>query len=99
MKEAFKGLVGFEWDDGNRDKNKVKHGVSTGETEQVFFNDPLIILEDEKHSQTEKRFAAFGTPDTGRKLVVVYTIRGDRIRAISARDMQKKERTFYEQQS
>ena len=99
MKETFNGLVGFEWDAGNRDKNLTKHNVSTGEAEQMFFNEPLIIIDDAKHSQSEERFAAFGVADTGRKLVVVYTIRGDKIRVISARDMHKKEREFYEKEN
>jgi len=98
MKETFKGIVGFEWDDGNRDKNRIKHNVSTGEAEQIFFNQPLIILNDEKHSHTEIRYAAFGTTDKGRTLTVVYTIRSKKIRIISARDMHRKERTFYEQE-
>ncbi len=99
MNESFSGLAGFEWDAGNRTKNKEKHDVSTGETEQVFFNEPLIILDDAKHSKAEKRVAAFGVTDAGRRLVVVYTVRGDKIRVISARDMHKKERAFYEQES
>lgn len=99
MKETFEGISGFEWDDGNREKNKIKHGVSTGESEQVFFNEPLIILNDKKHSQIEQRFAAFGITNTGRMLMIVYTIRNSRIRIISARDMNKKERVFYEKQN
>ncbi len=98
MEKSFKGISGFEWDGGNREKNKIKHDVSTGESEQIFFNEPLIILNDIKHSQTEQRFAAFGVTNNGRALVVVYTIRNNRIRVISARDMNKKERVFYENQ-
>ena len=99
MKESFEGISGFEWDDGNREKNQIKYNVSTGESEQVFFNEPLIILCDKKHSQIEQRFAAFGVTNTGRMLIIVYTIRGSRIRVISARDMNKKERVFYEEQN
>jgi uncharacterized protein len=66
------------------------------ECEQVFFNQPLIVLDDAKHSDKEERFAAFGQTDTGRKLTIVYTVRGTLLRVISARDMNKKERLFYE---
>jgi len=98
VKETFKDIRSFDWDDGNRDKNRVKHDVLTGEAEQIFFNEPIIILNDLKHSQTEQRFAAFGVTNKVRTLVVVYTIRNNRIRVISARDMNKKERVFYENQ-
>lgn len=99
MKEAFRGLTGFEWDDGNRSKSQTKHGVSPGEAEQLFFNEPLVVIDDTKHSKIEKRFAAFGVTDAGRRLVAIYTIRSEKIRIISARDMHKKERAFYENES
>lgn len=86
---------GFDWDEGNWRKNE-KHGVNPWECEQVFFNQPLVILDDAKHSITEDRMAAFGRSDSGRKLVVVYTRRANKIRVISARDMDQKERKFYE---
>jgi uncharacterized DUF497 family protein len=56
----------------------------------------LLVLEDPKHSLAEKRWAAFGKTDSGRLLVVVFTQRGSLIRVISARDMNSKERKFYE---
>lgn len=85
----------FDWDDGNKDKNQ-KHDVQNRECEQLFFNAPLVILDDPKHSIAEERFAAFGTTDNGRRLVIIYTMRGSRIRVISARDMNRRERDFYE---
>ena len=90
-------LAGFEWDKGNVDKNLIKHNVENWECEQIFFNDPLIVLDDPEHSTAEKRFAAFGKTDTGRLLVAIFTIRSKLIRVISARDMNKKERNFYEE--
>ena len=99
MKETFSGIVGFDWDDGNRDKNRLKHDVLNGECEEVFFNRPFIILDDAKHSKKEKRSAAFGITDGGRELTVVFTRRGDLIRVISARDMNRREKRFYEAQS
>jgi len=99
MKETFSGFIGFEWNDGNSNKNRVKHNVLNGEGEEVFFNQPLIVLDDKKHSKKERRLAAFGVADSGRRLTVVFTLRKDMIRVISARDMNKKERMFYEIQS
>ncbi|MCA1959367.1 MAG: BrnT family toxin [Desulfomonile sp.] len=83
---------GFERDEGNADKNWIKHKVSRLECEQVFFNLPLVVGGDPKHSQMEGRYFALGQTNTGRELFVVFTVRGDRIRVISARDMNSKER-------
>lgn len=88
---------GFEWDHANIEKNWIKHNVGPSECEQAFFNEPLVILDDPKHSSVEKRYAAFGRTDTGRLLVMVFTKRGKFLRIISARDMNRKERRFYEE--
>ena len=91
-------IVGFEWDDGNACKND-KHGVSMAEAEQVFFNEPLLLLTDTKHSQGEPRFHALGKTNGERELHITFTLRnaGESIRVISARDMHRKERMIYEQ--
>lgn len=91
-------ISGFNWDDGNARKNE-KHGVSMAEAEQVFFNAPLLILEDAAHSHREPRLHALGVTDDGRTLHITFTLRqsGELIRVISARDMHRKERTIYEQ--
>lgn len=91
-------IAGFEWDDGNARKNE-KHGVSTAEAEQLFFNEPLLLLTDVLHSQGEPRFHALGKTDEGRLLHITLTLRrsGSLIRVISARSMHRKERTIYEQ--
>ena len=97
MTAEYPEYIGFDWDDGNRHKNKnLKHGVHGWECEQLFYNHPLIILDDAEHSAAERRYAAFGRTDAGRRLVVVYTMRKNRLRVISARDMNKKEKVFYE---
>lgn len=90
-------IAGFNWDSGNARKNE-KHGVSTAEAEQVFFNQPLLLLEDGTHSQSEPRFHALGKTDAGRTLHITFTLRnsGILIRVISARDMHRKERAIYE---
>ncbi len=91
-------IVGFEWDAGNARKNE-KHGVSTAEAEQIFFNAPLLLLDDVAHSQAEARFHALGQTDEGRLLHITFTLRrsGELIRVISARDMHRKERSVYDQ--
>jgi uncharacterized DUF497 family protein len=96
MKDEFGDLAGFQWDEGNSDKNRTTHHVENWEGEQVFFNVPLLILGDLKHSVLEERWAAFGQTDEGRPLVVIFTKRGGLIRIISARDMNRKEKKFYE---
>lgn len=90
------GPVGFDWDEGNREKNWVKHRVSLEECEQVFVNRPLLIIDDPGHSTTEKRYAAFGKTERERLLFVVFTWRMGMIRVISARDQDSEERRQYE---
>ena len=91
-------VIGFNWDDGNARKNE-KHGVTMAEAEQIFFNLPLLMLEDANHSQQESRIHALGKTDDSRALHITFTLRqsGQLIRVISARDMRRKERTIYEQ--
>ncbi len=90
-------ITGFDWDEGNARKNE-KHNVSMAEAEQVFFNAPLLVLEDSKHSHQEPRFHALGKSDNQRQLHITFTLRqsGEKIRVISARDMHKNERAIYE---
>jgi hypothetical protein len=92
-------IEGFDWDSGNSRKSTDKHGVSQTEAESVFFNDPLIVAEDARHSEREPRFNALGKTTQGRLLHVTFTLRqhGTLIRVISARDMHRKERRAYEQ--
>ena len=92
-------LTGFDWDEGNARKSADKHGVSQAEAERVFFNEPLLLLPDPDHSRDESRYHALGATDAGRLLHVTFTLRssGILIRVISARDMHRKERDFYDQ--
>ena len=90
-------LHGFEWDSGNAEKNWLGHKVSRSECEEVFFNEPVLLYEDTKHSQSENRNYVLGKTNNHRKLFIVFTIRKELIRVISARDMCKKERGIYEQ--
>lgn len=85
---------GFEWDRGNVQKNWERHRVAFYECEEVFFHEPVLVP-DPEHSASEKRYFAFGRTVRGRLLTIVFTIRKDRIRVISARDMNRKERRHY----
>ena len=89
-------IVGFEWDEGNIYKNEKKHGLKWQLIEEVFFNEPLLVFEDTKHSECECRCFALGFTDDKVHLFVVFTKREQKIRVISARKMNKKERETYE---
>jgi len=97
METEFEKFAGFQWDQGNSNKNLLKHHVEDWECEQVFFNEPLLVLDDPKHSLVERRWAAFGRTDGGRLLVVIFTKRDKLLRVISAREMNRKEILFYEE--
>ena len=90
-------IEGFEWDAGNVIKSRTKHGVTPAEAEQVFFNEPLLLLPDEKHSGRETRLFALGHTNDGRRLFVAFTVRGRKIRVISCRAMSRKERAIYDE--
>ena len=94
----FARIVGGDWDDGNARKNE-KHGVAQAEAEEVFFNRPLLMLEDLRRRDQEARFHALGKTLDGHALHITFTLRGDGtlIRVISARDMHRKERSVYDQ--
>ena len=96
MKDSIKECIGFQWDNGNIDKNWDKHFVSAPECEEIFFNQPLFIAVDEVHSEDEKRYFALGRTNFDRYVFLVFTIRSLHIRVISARDMNKKERASYD---
>lgn len=94
--ELLAQCTGFEWDEGNQEKNWIRHRVSMAECEQVFFNAPLLLAPDEEHSGGESRYYALGQTNAGRRLFVVMTIRDKLMRVISARDMSRRERKEYE---
>jgi len=95
----WKQVIGFDWDAGNERKSEDKHAVSRFEAEQVFFNQPLLVLADQKHSGNEERYHALGKSNDARLLHLTFTLRSadSLIRIISARDMHRKERNDYEQ--
>jgi len=87
--------VSFEWDSGNYDKSYQKHGISPSEAEEVFLDKNLIIVRDVKHSQTEVRYIIIGKTIEKKLLFVVFTTRGKKIRIISVRIANKKEKKHY----
>ena len=94
--ELIGALGGFEWDTGNAQKNWASHRVTQAESEEVFFNLPVFMLEDAKHSGREHRYNVLGRTNADRLLSVIFTIRGDLVRVISARPMSRKERSAYD---
>ncbi|NKC15013.1 MAG: BrnT family toxin [Gammaproteobacteria bacterium] len=92
-------IIGFDWDHGNVRKSEEKHAVSRFEAEQVLFNEPLLVVDDVKHSKKELCYHALGKTNDARLLHITFTLRSadTLIRVISARDMHRKERNIYEQ--
>jgi uncharacterized DUF497 family protein len=93
--ERLAECEGFQWDAGNSAKIWDRHQVMPSECEELFFNRPLIVGSDDQHSSSEERLYALGQSDSGRLMLVVFTIRGRLIRVISARDMSRKERRIF----
>ena len=89
-------IVGFDWDEANIHKNENKHGLKWTIIEEVFFNEPLLVVEDFKHSLNECRCVALGKNNFDDLITIIFTVRENRIRVISARAMSKKERIIYE---
>jgi uncharacterized protein len=96
ISDILSKCTGFEWDKHNAEKIRTVHNVTPVECEQVFFNIPVVAGDDEKHLETENRFFVLGQTDSGRLLFLVFTVRKDKLRILSARDMNKKERRAYQ---
>jgi uncharacterized DUF497 family protein len=93
--------IGLDWDEANSGKSASKHSVSRAEAEQIFFDEQLLLADDVKHSQDEPRYHALGQTIEGRLLHVTFTLRDNqtRIRVISARDANRRERAAYAQKA
>ena len=94
--ELKSGVVEFEWDKWNIDKSYVKHGVTQKEAEEVFLSNESFVKPDVKHSQKEERFIILGKTNERINLFIVFTVRKDKVRVISARRMHSKEVEKYE---
>ncbi len=95
----LKGVSGFEWDEGNRDKNLIKHNVTNGECEEIFFDHKKIIMKDIVHSKKEERYTLIGQTKQKRLLHLIFTVRKNKLRIISARDLSKKHYRLYEKEN
>lgn len=93
----IKDPLEFEWDKGNVTKNYDKHGVNERESEEAFFDENRRTFKDRLHSNNEERFRVIGMTKSKRLLFVVFTIRKEKIRVISARDVNRKEVKLYEE--
>jgi len=95
--DELSDCTGFQWDAGNAGKHWKLHRVSDAECGQAFFNRPILVVPDDTHSQGEPRCAALGQTNAGRRLAVIFTVRGTLVRVISARDVSRRERRAYEE--
>lgn len=91
-------ILGFEWDVGNIEKSYEKHGITPKEAEKVFLDENLQVERDVQHQEIEERFVAIGKIQENKTLFVVFTLRKDRVRVISARIADKKERSIYDKE-
>lgn len=91
---SIKSVFEFEWDKGNINKNR-KHGIEDKESEEPFFDIKKRTFRDHVHSKDEERYRIVGKTKKGRLLFVVFTKRGEKIRIISGRDINRKEVSLY----
>lgn len=89
----------FDWDKGNIHKSYKKHGISPNEAEEVLLDEKAIIFYDETHSLGEKRLNSIGVTSVGIILFLAFTMRGKKVRIISARLASSKERRLYEEKN
>lgn len=94
---VWKEPIQFQWDAGNRDKNWLKHGVTTAECEEAFFDPHKRIVGATLHADRETRYVLLGQTQANRLLFVVFTIRRQTVRVISARNLKRRERGLYEE--
>lgn len=91
-------IEGFDWDDGNSNKNWFGHEVTDAECEELFANRPIIVALDVRHSKGEVRHTALGHTHNGRWLFAAFTVRNSLIRVITYRDMNNREVRRYEEE-
>ncbi len=82
----------FEWNEGKKANNLEKHGISFEEATDLFDGRDTKVVIDDRKDYGEVRFIAMGASNIGNVLVVVFVVRNDAIRIISARKANKKER-------
>jgi len=94
--DPLAACTGFDWDESNAVKNWERHRVTPEEAEDVFFHDPFVMRSDPSHSKQEKRYRVLGKTARERRLFVAFTIRRNKVRVISARDMSRREEEEYQ---
>lgn len=97
-KGKLQSVTGFEWDRANT-LHIARHKVLPEEAEEVFSDKDNVLDEDIEHSKTEERFLIIGKTGKGRLLYQIFTRRGNRIRIISSRDINRKEVWLYEEKT
>lgn len=96
LREFIPDPDNFDWDGGNRTKN-MKHGVLCEEVESIFYGQKLLFAgRIVDPPQDEWRGLVLGQSDAGRRLALIFTRRGDKLRPISCRPMGIGERRLYE---
>jgi len=85
-----------EWDEDKAASNERKHGVTFEEAATCFYDPHQVAFYDPDHSDEEDREILIARSEQGRLLLVVYTLRGDAVRIISARPTTKRETRDYE---
>jgi hypothetical protein len=87
----------FIWLPDVVEKLAVKHSVTQDEVEEVFFDRPRYRFVESGHRPGEDVYSAMGQTDAGRYLVAFFIHKSANTALIlSARDMDKKERRYYE---
>ncbi len=89
----------FEWDEANKNKIWLKHKLSAEECEEAFSTEQIFRQADELHSDKENRYILIGNTKKSKKIFIIYTLRKNKVRVISARNMHKKEQNFYEKEA
>ena len=69
------------------------------ESEEAFLDEKAIILRDIKHSDFEDKFSLIGKTEVNKTLFIIFTIRENKIRVISARKANQKEKYQYAQKT
>lgn len=82
----------FDWNEANV-SHIAKHGVTAVEAEQVVLNEPFDLRFEVRGG--EERVTQVGESDAGRILVVITTMRGDKIRVVTAIPANRKLRKLY----
>ena len=89
-------MTNDQWDRNKALTNLNKHGIDFADAVSVFSDELALTIFDDRFE--EERFITIGMDILSRILVVVYTLRDDEIRLISARQATRNERRQYEEE-